>query len=148
MRPAVTDEEAMERAMAELGHRATQMTEAEFADVLTDRARELAGRPKLARLTQGRRLNGQELMILQVAIDSLLNDFYDVAMFGDARWEGADLVVLFRLVVRPDISYTIQVSQDKKQVNLREAGKYAALKAYDALTPEYIGKLIKAKPID
>lgn len=148
MMPAMTFEEAFDRAREELADRAKQMTNIEFQELLHDRAQELLGRPKPARLTGGRRLGPEEWLALSISVNQLLSDFEHVAVLGDARLHNrSTLVVLFRLTRRPDIGYSIELQMQAGKMGLGEAGRHVAVKLYDTLTADRVQYLIDAKPL-
>jgi len=142
----VTWEEACDQANRELAHRAEQMTQDEYQEVLHDRTRELLGQLPLARLRDGKRLSSEQFFQLASIVGRYLEDFEHVATLGDARFYGRRLVIMFRLSARPDVSFSIELTPTG-QMDLTRAGQDAAVRAYDVLTPEYVDRLIKAKPI-
>jgi hypothetical protein len=141
----MTDEEAWEQADRELRQRAGQMTQQEYNELVVDRARELAGRVKMARLSKGKRLTEKQLMALIQGVDKMLNDFTHVAILGDARIVGStNLLAMFRLTQHMDIGWTVQgqfiPGPDEDFFSL---GQAIAVDLYDSLTPERVAQLLK-----
>lgn len=145
MTTTMTDEEAWERADEELRHRAPQMTLQEYAELVVDRARELAGRCRLARLNKGKRLTEKQMLGLIQGVDFMLNDFTHVAQLGDARIVGAaSLLVMFRLTQHMDVGWTLQTQFIPGPAeDFYEIGKAVAVDLYDSLTPQRVAQLLK-----
>lgn len=141
----MTDEEAWELADRELRHRAGQMTQQEYTDLVVDRARELAGRVKMARLNKGKRLTEKQLLGLMQGVDKMLNDFTHVAILGDARIVGGtNLLVMFRLTQHMDIGWTVQGQFIPGPAeDFFSLGQAIAVDLYDSLTPERVAQLLK-----
>ena len=140
---SMTREDALAQAEAEYAPRAHQMTIAELAEAITDRARELLGLPRLARLEGSGRLSSMDELQLMAGVNAMISDFEHVGTYGDARLSAeGELTVLFRFTERPDIGLTMAVTIDNYGMNLEHAGRAAGCRFYDLASPERVKKVL------